>query len=133
GREVVWLLVKLMPWVVPPGTGTATEALWQTRKVRLQAGGNGSLYCTVPASTSVVNGGFVDVVNGGFVDKVATVVEFVGQEEGVRKREKFPLVHIRSMGIDGFEGDTFGPSEAIKGCTESEKLPPKAAGVVCAM
>jgi hypothetical protein len=99
--------------------------------------GNGSLYCTVPASTSVINGGFVEGVNGGFVegvnggfaDRVATV-EFVGQEEDVRKREKFPPVHIRSMGSDGFVGDTFGPSEAIKGCTESEKLPPEAAGVV---
>jgi hypothetical protein len=132
GSEVVWLLVKVIPWVVPPGTGTATEALWQTRKVRLQVAGNGSLYCTVPASTSVVKGGFVDVVNGGFVDNVATV-EFVGQEEDVRKAEKFPPVHIRSMGSDGFVGDTFGPSEAIKGCTESEKLPPEAAGIVGAM
>jgi hypothetical protein len=135
GTEVVWLLVKLMLWVVPPGTGTATEALWQTRKVRLQAGGNGSLYCTVPASTSVVNGGFVDVVNGGFVDKGGNVatVEFVGQEEDVRKAEKFWPVHIRSMGTGGFVGETFGPSEAIKGCTESEKLPAKAAGAVGAM
>src|SRR6266849_4209408 len=54
GSEVVWLLVKLMLWVVPPGTGTSTEVPWQTRKVRLQVVGNGSLYCTVPASTSVV-------------------------------------------------------------------------------
>jgi hypothetical protein len=77
----------------------------------------------------------VDVVNGGLVDKGGNVatVEFVGQEEDVRNLEKLPLVQIRSMGIDGFEGDTFGPSEAIKGCTESEKLPPKAAGVVGAM
>jgi hypothetical protein len=132
GSEVVWLLVKLMLWVVPPGTGTATEALWQTRKVRLQVVGNGSLYCTVPASTSVSNGGFVDVVKGGFVDKGGNVVkvELVGHEEDASKNEKFPPVHIRSMGIDGFVGDTFGPSEAMKGCTESEKLPPKAAGVV---
>jgi hypothetical protein len=99
-----------MPWVVPPGTGTATEALWQTRKVRLQVVGNGSLYCTVPASTSVVKGGLGTVVNGGFVDKVATVIEFVGQEEDVSKAEKLPLVRIRSI---GFESDTFGPSAEI--------------------
>jgi hypothetical protein len=76
-----------------------TEAVWQIRKVRLHAEGNGSLYCTVPASTSVVKGGFV---------------------EGVRKREKlplvrpppvqFPLVQRRSI---GFELDTFGPSAEI--------------------
>ena len=91
GSEVVWLSVKLMLWVVPPGTGTATEALWQTRKVRLQVVGNGSLYCTVPASTSVVKGGFAE-------------------QEGVRKAEKFPLVQIRSI---GFEPNMFGPSAAI--------------------
>src|SRR5258708_23707769 len=67
GSEVVWLLVKLMLWVVPPGTGTATEALWQTRNVRRQVVGNGSLYWTVPASTSVVKGGFVK--KGGFVEQ----------------------------------------------------------------
>ena len=66
------------------------------------------------------------------MDKVGNVVkvELVGQEEDARKAEKFPAVHIRSMGIDGVVGDKFGPSEAIKGCTESEKPPPEAAGVV---
>src|SRR5438309_9902535 len=56
GGEVVWVFVRVMPWVEPPGTGTGTEALWQTRKMRLQAAGYGSLYVTVPASTSVVKG-----------------------------------------------------------------------------
>ena len=42
-------------WDRPPA---AAEALWQTRKVRLHVVGNGSLYCTLPASTSVVKGGF---------------------------------------------------------------------------
>ena len=92
GSEVVWLLVKLMPWMVPPGTGTATEALWQTRKVRLQAGGNGSLYCTVPASTSVVKGGFIE------------------QEGDVKAETMYALVQMRSI---GFESDTFGPSAAM--------------------
>ena len=92
GSEVVWLLVKLMPWVVPPGTGTATEALWQTRKVRLQVVGNGSLYCTVPASTSVVKGGFIE------------------QEGDVKVEMMYALVQMRSI---GFESDTFGPSAAM--------------------
>ena len=103
--------------------------------------GNGSLYCTVPASTSAVNGGFVGVVKVGpvvkigFVGKGANVerVTFVGQEEDVRKAEKLPLDRIRSMGVDWVESNTFGPSEAIKGCTERSKLPPVVVGAVGAM
>ena len=92
-------MVKLMLWVVPPGTGTATEALWQTRKVRLHVVGNGSLYCTVPASTSVVKGGFLEKI--GFVE-----------QEGELKIEilLFASVQMRSI---GFESDTFGPSAEI--------------------
>ena len=59
GSEVVWLLSRVMLWELPPDTGIGTDAVWHTRKVRLQAFGNGSLYPTVPASTSVVKGGFV--------------------------------------------------------------------------
>jgi hypothetical protein len=96
-----------MLWVVPPGTGTFTEALWQTRKVRLQVVGNGSLYCTVPASTSVVKGGFVK--KGGFVVQ--------GELKSELKIEipLFALVQMRSI---GFESDTFGPSAEIYGSTE---------------
>jgi hypothetical protein len=120
GSEVVWVLVKVKPWISPVGNERVTEALWQTRKVRLQVEGNGSLYCTVPASTSIVNGGFVGVVKIGFVDEGVNVerVTVVGQEEDGRKGEKLPVDRIRSMGVDGVESNTFGPSEAIKGCTE---------------
>src|SRR5450756_88123 len=61
GSAVVWLLLKSMLWGwLVPGTGTLTEALWHTRKMRLQVAGNGSLYCTLPASTSLVKGGFAE-------------------------------------------------------------------------
>ena len=97
GSAVVCVLTRLMFWILPPGTGTEIEALWHTRKVRLQAVGNGSLYCTVPASTSVVKGGFKSAEQG-------TELEMI---------KIFALVKMRSIGIDGFEGDTFGPSAAM--------------------
>ena len=96
GSEVVWVLIKSMLWVVPPGTGTSTEALWHTRKVRLQAAGNGSLYCTVPTSTSVVKGGFPKQL-----------------PERKRGEGTLALVQMRSIGTAEFEGDTFGPSAGI--------------------
>jgi hypothetical protein len=102
GSEVVWLLVNSMLWVVPPGIGTATVALWQTRKVRLQLVGNGSLYCTVPASTSVVKVVFVE--KGGFAEK-----------QGGKLKMLFGLVQMRLI---GFEIDTFGPPAEIWGSTE---------------
>ena len=94
GSAVVCVLTRLMLWVVlPPGTGTATEAVWHTRKVRLQAEGNGSPYRTVPASTSVVKGGFVE-------------------HEGEIKSKK-PLELFVQMRSIGFELDTFGPAAAM--------------------
>ena len=82
---------------------------------------------------SVVKVGLVVKIE--FVGKGENVekVTFVGQEEDVRKAEKLPLDRIRSMGVDWVESNTFGPSEAIKGCTERSKLPPVVVGAVGAM
>ena len=102
GSAVVCVLIRLMLWVVlPPGIGTATEAVWHTRKVRLQVEGNGSLYRTVPASTSVVKGGFVEHAGGIGEIKARKPIEF--------------FVQMRSIGVGG---GTFGASAETYGSTE---------------